>query len=118
MEHYDLAQLSKVLATINVDADFAYNMEEAVLGNLYTEEAYVLFQRLQFKNLLSRFEVSGPTNKVEDYFTVIKDKKAADAIFAKAKTKNTAGVSFYKDTTNVLPSIRFKSDLLSGYQPL
>ncbi len=103
MEHYDLAQLSKVLATINVDADFAYNMEEAVFGNLYTEEAYVLFQRLQFKNLLSRFEVSGPTNKVEDYFKVIKDKKTADTIFAKAKTQNTVGVSFYKDTTNVLP---------------
>ena len=103
MEHYDLAQLSKVLATINVDADFEYNMEEAVLGNLYTEEAYVFFQRLQFKNLLSRFEVSAPTNKVEDSFKVITNKKEADAIFAKARTNKVAGVSFYKDTTNVLP---------------
>ena len=36
-EHYDLAQLSKVLATINVEADFAYELEEAKLGDLYTE---------------------------------------------------------------------------------
>ena len=32
-EHYDLAQLSKVLATINVNADFAYELEEAKLGD-------------------------------------------------------------------------------------
>jgi hypothetical protein len=50
--------MSKVLATINVDADFDYNLEEARLGDLYTEEAYVYFQRLQFKNLLARFEIT------------------------------------------------------------
>ena len=103
LEHYDLAQLSKVLATIHVDAEFAYDLEEARLGNLYTEEAYVLFQRLQFKNLLSRFEVSAPANCVEDYFKVITEQKEADAIFAKAKTQKVVGVSFYKDTQNVLP---------------
>ncbi|MBQ8803613.1 MAG: DNA polymerase I [Tyzzerella sp.] len=102
-EHYDLAQLSKVLATINVEADFEYDMEEARLGNLYTEEAYVLFQKLQFKNLLSRFEVSAPVNKVEDNFKEISSQKEADEIFAKAKTQKVVGVSFYKDTKNVLP---------------
>lgn len=102
-EHYDLAQMSKVLATINVDADFDYNLEEARLGDLYTEEAYVYFQRLQFKNLLARFEVSAPTNKVEDAFKKITVKKEADEIFAKAKQQKVVGISFYKDTSNVLP---------------
>ena len=103
MEHYDLAQLSKVLATINVDADFAYELEEARLGNLYTEEAYVFFQRLQFKNLLSRFEVSAPANKLEYSFLTISNLTEADRIFAKAMTQKQVGVSFYKDTKNVLP---------------
>ena len=102
-EHYDLAQLSKVLATINVDADFAYDLEEAKLGNLYTEEAYVYFQRLQFKNLLSRFEVKGPENKVTDFFQKVTSKQEAVAIFEKAKSQKVVGVSLYKDTTNVLP---------------
>ena len=102
-EHYDLAELSKVLATINVDADFAYDLEEAKLGNLYTEEAYVYFQRLQFKNLLSRFEVSGPENKVTDFFKKVTTKIEADLIFEKAKKEKVVGLSFYKDTTNVLP---------------
>ena len=101
MEHYDLAQLSKVLATINVDADFDYKLDEAKLGDLYTEEAYVYFQRLQFKNLLSRFEISSPASKIEDNFKKITRKADAEKIFA--KVKDVIGVSFYKDTTNVLP---------------
>ena len=103
MEHYDLAQLSKVLATINVDADFAYELEEAKLGDLYTEEAYVFFQKLQFKNLLTRFEVSAPANKLEDSFVIVSKQAEAEKIFAKAATQSRVGISFYKDTKNVLP---------------
>ncbi len=110
-EHYDLAQMSKVLATINVDADFAYDMEEAKLGNLYTEEAYIYFQKLQFRNLLSRFETTGPTNKVEDSFQKITKQKEAEAIFDKAKKANVVGVSFYKDVTNVLPLFAMDASL-------
>ncbi|MEE1314686.1 MAG: DNA polymerase I [Faecalimonas sp.] len=102
-EHYDLAQLSKVLATIEVNADFAYDLEDARVGELYTEEAYVYFQRLQFKNFLSRFEVSAPASKVEDAFKVISKKADAQKIFAKAKESKLVGIAFYKDTTNVLP---------------
>ena len=102
-EHYDLAQLSKVLATINVDTDFEYELEEAKLGNLYTEEAYVYFQRLQFKNLLSRFETSGPKNQIADVFCKVTSLEEAKKVFAKAKTRKVVGVSLYKDTTNVLP---------------
>ena len=110
-DHYDMAQMSKVLATINVDADFAYDLEEARLGNLYTEEAYVYCQKLQFKNLLSRFETSGPANKVEDCFTKITKQKDAEELFAKAKGEKCVGVSFYKDTTNVLPLFMLDAQL-------
>lgn len=103
MEHYNLAQLSKVLATINVDADFVYELQEARLGNLYTEEAYLFFQRLQFKNLLSRFEVTAPANTLEDSFVTISNQAEADRIFIKAMTQKQVGISFYKDTKNVLP---------------
>ena len=55
-EHYDMAQLSKVLATINRESPVELNMEEARLGDLYTSEALTLCRRLEFRNLLSRFE--------------------------------------------------------------
>ena len=53
-EHYDLAVLSKTLATINTESPLEYSYEEARLGNLYTQQAYELCRRLEFKNLLGR----------------------------------------------------------------
>ena len=38
-EHYDLAVLSKTLATINTESPLEYSYEEARLGNLYTQQA-------------------------------------------------------------------------------
>ncbi len=102
-EHWDLAVLSKELATINVEADFPYELSEAKLGNLYTEEAYIFFQKLEFKNLLSRFDVSAPANKIEDGFKTINSKAEAEAILAKAEKAQTTGTVIFKDLENVLP---------------
>lgn len=102
-EHWDLAVLSKELATINVKADFPYELSEAKLGNLYTEEAYIFFQKLEFKNLLSRFDVSAPANKVEDGFKIITSKSEAEKVFGQAEEASTIGAVIFKDLENVLP---------------
>ena len=102
-EYWDLAVLSKELATINVNAEFSYELSEAKLGNIYTEEAYVFFQKLEFKNLLSRFDVTAPANKIEDGFRIITSKKEAEEIFAKAEEAQTTGTVLFKDMENVLP---------------
>ena len=100
-EHWDLAVLSKELATINVNAEFSYELSEAKLGNIYTEEAYVFFQKLEFKNLLSRFDVAAPANKIEDGFRIITSKREAEEIFAKAEKAQTTGTVLFKDMENV-----------------
>ncbi|MGO5051378.1 DNA polymerase I [Lachnospiraceae bacterium LCP25S3_G4] len=102
-EHYDLAQMSKELATIEVNAEIEFELEDAALGDLFTPEAYSYFQQLQFKNLLGRFQVILPTNKLEESFQYIADKTKAEAVFLKAKAANVVGVSFSKDTKNTLP---------------
>ena len=102
-EHWDLAVLSKKLATINVKADFPYELFEAKLGNLYTEEAYIFFQKLEFKDLLSRFDVSAPANKVEDGFKIIASKSEAEKVFVQAEEASTIGAVIFKDLENVLP---------------
>ena len=102
-EHWDLAVLSKELATINVKADFPYELSEAKLGNLYTEEAYIFFQKLEFKNLLSRFDVSASANKVEDGFKIITSKSEAEKVFVQAEEASTIGAVIFKDLENVLP---------------
>ena len=102
-EHWELAVMRKTLATIEVHADFAYDFEEARLGNIYTEEAYAYFQRLQFKNLLSKFDVTAPANSVEDHFRVIESKTEATEIFRKAAQADCVGAAIFKDLENVLP---------------
>ncbi len=102
-EHWDLAVMSKELATIKVDAEFPYEIEDAKLGNIFTEEAYTYFQKLQFKNLLGKFDVTAPANSVEDYFKKITDKKSAEQLLNKAKDANVVGAMLFKDLENVLP---------------
>ena len=102
-EHWDLAVLSKTLATIEVNAVFDYDFAQARLGNIYTEEAYGYFQRLQFKNLLSKFDVAVPSNAVEDLFRMIEKKEEAEKIFEEAGASACIGASIFKDTAQVLP---------------
>ena len=102
-EHWDLAVMSKELATINVNAEFPYELAEAKLENIYTEEAYAWFQKLQFKNLLNRFDVKAPSNKIEDYFHEIRNRKEAEAVFEKADGAACIGACIFKNKEEVLP---------------
>ena len=103
IEHWDLAVLSKTLATIKLDAEIDYEFADAKLGNLYTDEAYVCFQKLQFKNLLGRFETSELSNKIEDAFETITNKEKAEQIFTDAEKAERVGIALCKNTEDVLP---------------
>ncbi len=102
-EHWDMAVMSKALATIDVHASFPYELEEARLGNIYTEEAYAWFQKLQFKNLLSRFDVKAPANQVEEAFTEITDREKAEEVLEKAEGAACIGACVFKDPEEALP---------------
>ena len=101
-EHYDLAELSKALATINTESPLEYVYEEARLGNLYTPEAYQLCKQLEFKNLLERFDTSAvPENTIEQNFFTCSDLGGAEALFKKAAEKNYIGVALLSDKEGV-----------------
>ena len=87
VEFWDQAVLSKELATIITDAPIAYDFAEAKLDGvqeLYTEEAYLLCKRLEFKNLLGRFEVDAPKNQAQEHFKIVRKKSEAGKIWKKA----------------------------------
>ncbi len=69
-----------------VDADFAYELKSMKLGNLCTEEAYVYFQRLQFKNLLNRFDVRVRIFET-DAFVIAVGKRRNSENFAEAEKR-------------------------------
>ena len=97
-EHYDLAQLSKTLATIQTDSPLDFTFDEARVGNLYTKEAYELCKRLEFKNLIGRFDeaCARKTNEIPDYFTC-GDPSGCDALFEKAAGQEAVGVALLAD---------------------
>ena len=82
IQNKELADLSKVLATINTNGEFDFRFEDARVGNFYTEEAYVLCKQLEFKNLLSRFEKEVTvTNAQTEYFEEITELADVEALF-------------------------------------
>ena len=87
VEFWDQAVLSKELATIITNVPIAYDFAEAKLDriqDLYTEDAYLLCKRLEFKNLLGRFEMDAPKNQAQEHFKIVKDKAESDKIWKKA----------------------------------
>ena len=88
----ELADLSRVLATINTEGDIDYRFEDAAVGNFYTEEAYVLCKQLGFKNLLGRFEkdVTAAASQASQ-FVEITEPAEAEAFFARCLAQCRAG---------------------------
>ncbi len=73
-EHYDMAVLSKKLATIDTDCPLDVSLDDATLDGMYSEEAYQLFKRLEFKNILNRFSGGAATDHtVKPAVTLEKD---------------------------------------------
>jgi DNA polymerase-1 len=83
--HFDLAQLSKTLATIILDCPIEYDLASAKRKDFYTKAAYLKFRELEFKNMLSRFEtVVSPEPKTQNFGWITQAKEAL-AVFLKAK---------------------------------
>ena len=80
VENKEMAFLSKKLATINVNADFAFDKSEAVIGNFYTKEAYALFRELGFKNLLKNFDDNAETKQSSAAYILIDSSDASDEL--------------------------------------
>lgn len=108
-EFWEQAVLSKTLATIDIHADVPFDLEAARHGNMYTKEAHDYFQRLQFKNLLGRFDVEADSNDVEEYFKEITEKAEIEQVFAEAMKAKLVGVGISEDAGNVLPLFAHES---------
>lgn len=92
-EHFDLAVLSKKLATIDTNSPIEFHWEEAEIGNLYTPEAYEYFKRLEFKNLLSRFDQVDTKEKELPSWKVVSDFLETENIWTEAEKAARIGVA-------------------------
>ncbi len=83
-DNRDLAYLSKTLATIKTDVELDYSFEDARVGNFYTDDAYVIFKRLEFRNYLGRFETRIDNRSVTASFKLVDDPESAGDIVSSA----------------------------------
>jgi len=82
-EHFDMAVMSKKLATICIEAPVKFNWEEAKIGNLYTAEAYEWCKKLNFKKFLSRFDTQSEEGQSEPEAKWVTELADAEMVFQK-----------------------------------
>ena len=99
-DHYDLAVLSKDLATIRTDAPVDIAVSDLRMGQIYTPEAYELFKSLGFKSFYDRFESAKETAPAFEW-EVITDRAGAERAFEEAARYGTAGVSLLAEGPEV-----------------
>mgnify|MGYP000980437733 CR=1 FL=1 len=90
IENKEIAFLSKKLATIETDCELDFDINEATLDNLFNEEVYLLFKRLEFKNLLQRFQTEDINLEtgIEEGFKAVTSLEETDKIFEEMKNKD------------------------------
>ncbi len=99
--HKELADLSKVLATINVESPLEFSFEEARVADFFTQEAYTIFKRLEFKNMLSRFgnQAGGGASNEELTSRFCRAEELADveALFERAEKAQEVGFAVLEE---------------------
>lgn len=102
IENRELADLSKVLATIKTDCELDVTFADMEIKDFYTKEAYMLFQKLEFKNLLTRFSKENVEERGMDFKAVcIKDLTDCETVFTKAKEAKQAACLLLQEEGSV-----------------
>ena len=118
-EHYDMAVMSKELAAINVHApEISLQKDSAKLGNIYTQEAYEYFRRLEFKNLLKRFDCTGETNAFEETFCVMEDFNEVEEFLTKAQQKSCIGMQLLTEKEKIFGAAISLGEEKTAYIPV
>ncbi len=104
VENKELADLSKALATIKTDCDIELDYEAAKAEGYYTKEAYAIFKRLEFKNILSRFdtEQTEEGSKVQESFQTLATLQEFLAFVKKAADVPRVGMLLMQENKKLL----------------
>ena len=83
IQNKDLAYLSRELATIKLDSPLTYTLEEARVGNFFNEASYILFKKLEFKNLLNKFEKGVSNEEISASFHLVENLAEVETLFTR-----------------------------------
>ena len=101
-ENYQMAQLSKELATICTNSPIEFEQEKFQLGNIFTKKAYELCRKLDFRNFLMKFDPAEVNeNTIEQDFFICNDLEGCEALFEKAGQAKAVGIALLWDKEGV-----------------
>lgn len=109
LNNYEMAQMSKTLATINIQSPVEVTPEQCKLEDIYTEDALEMIKRLEFKSMIQRFGSVTSTNDCEGGFKYINNPFDADPIFEQAKNAENVGIFIYRNKDNFGVSLCFNN---------
>ena len=110
LNNYEMAQMSKTLATINIQSPVEVTPEQCKLEDIFTEDALEMIKRLEFKSMIQRFGSVTSTNDCEGGFKSINNPFDADPIFEQAKNADNVGIFIYRNKDNFGVSLCFNND--------
>ena len=110
LNNYEMAQMSKTLATINIQSPVEVTPKQCKLEDIYTEDALEMIKRLEFKSMIQRFGSVTSTNDCEGGFKSINNPFDADPIFEQAKNADNVGIFIYRNKDNFGVSLCFNND--------
>ena len=94
----DLAELSRTLARINTQAELSVTWDDMKLGEMFTPEAYTLFQKLEFKNMLGRFQEQPSTDEGrKENYRISGARAEAEAALGRARQERRAAFLVLED---------------------
>ena len=99
-QNFDMAVLSKKLATIDVNAEIEFTWEAAAKGDLFNASAYGKFMELELKSLYKYFDdttTAAVEESAKHEFEEIRDLGEIEAVFAEVKKAKKAGIAFDED---------------------
>ena len=98
-QNFELAVLSKKLATIDTDADIDFAWERAKKGELFNEKAFELYSMLELKSLFRYFDEDIKSVKEEDKkdFSDMEDLGEIEELFDYLKRSKKAGLATGED---------------------
>ncbi len=112
IEFEEKAHMSKFLATIERNMPLELRPEELTVTDMFNTKSYELFKRLEFKSLLTRFDLKGDTGADDrrDEYRYLKDKEEISRFLLSVKpceisyvllSENSvlAGMAVYCDQT-------------------
>lgn len=107
--YWEQAKLSKDLATIRKFEELEFTPADTKIGDLYTKEAYEWFVRLEFKQMLARFDESMGKEEMPAY-TVISTESDMEQFVKSLDLTKPVSIAIEKNKEE-LPLLQAMSDI-------